>query len=226
MITFKKFLFEEKIEITEEEYFKNKDKVLENVVSKIKKDCQPWLKVAKENFYYRGINSLRNKSIFFTKLSVRQDRLPRDSHNELHKQWDMYFKEKFDFEYRSKSLFVSNKPLQASAYGKRYIVFPIGDIDYIFAPGLNDLLDGYAERFRNEMGQNPTSYIVNGYKLDFELTKKLMDQMGYIKNGDLPSNTGWSQEIMIKCNSYYALLFDMPNEIRNEMIKKLQELLK
>lgn len=225
MITFKKFLLEEKIEITEEEYFGNEDKILEDVVIKIRSECQPWLKVSKGNFYYRGIKSLNDKPVFFTKLSVRQDRIPKDSHPELHKQWDRYFKEEFGFEYRSKALFVSNKQTQAGAYGKRYIVFPIGDIEYIHAPGLNDLLDNYAENFKAEFGQNPTRHLNDGKKIEYETTKKLMDQMGYVKNDKLPSNQEWAQEIMIKCDSYYSLLFDMEYQARERLLKKLQDML-
>ena len=65
-------------------------------------------------------------------------------------------------------MFVSNKPSQASAYGKRYIVFPIGNIDYINAPGLKDLLDNYAERFRAEFGQKPTPHLNDGKKIEYE----------------------------------------------------------
>lgn len=226
MITFKNFLFEN---ISTEDYLNDEDDILiNNIIDKIKHDCQPWLKATSGKLFYRGINSLLGKQIFFTKLSVRQDRKNRNSRQELHNAWDKYFKEKFGFEYRSKGLFITNYEHQANLFGKLYIVFPIGEIEYIYSVKIHDLLDAFGSKFKNNVGIDINTYLdTNKYGTEFyDLVKENMDYFNYVKN--MPLNRKFhldGTEIMVKCSSYYAILYDLPYITQKNLEEKLTKAL-
>ncbi len=133
MTTFKQFLTEIEFDEAQQQ--------LEEVAELIKRDCQPWLKEAGKNLFYRGLDSKSSggylKPLFdtdlFLKGSVRNDRRPKDSPNWLHDALNDYFISKVGVPLRSASLFVAADYGLASNYGKTYMIFPIGNFNYAWS---------------------------------------------------------------------------------------------
>lgn len=133
MTTFKQFLTEIAFDEAQQQ--------LEEVAELIKRDCQPWLKEAGKNLFYRGLDSKSSggylKPLFdtdlFLKGSVRNDRSPKDSPNWLHDALNDYFISKVGVPLRSASLFIAADYGLASNYGKTYMIFPIGNFNYAWS---------------------------------------------------------------------------------------------
>ena len=133
MITFKKFLVEQK---------PNHEHVVK-FAELVKRDCQPFLKASGGAFFLRGLNP--NQSRGFTKKlfadsddnfligAVRNDRMPKDSPKWLHDALNQYFIKKTGIPVRSTSLFVSADRGIVEHYGTVYIVFPIGEFHYAWS---------------------------------------------------------------------------------------------
>jgi hypothetical protein len=125
---------------------------LQKIADIISRDCQPWLKQAKGNLAYRGVDVFGNSFLkqidvgaydTMFKGAVRTNREPKDSPLWLHNALNKYFTSKVGIPVRSNCLFIAGNFALASNYGLVYAVFPIGDINYTWSKYVADPTDTF-----------------------------------------------------------------------------------
>lgn len=161
----------------------------------IQKDCKPFLKDIRNarNFLYRGMKEQKN----FVKKKVRTDRSPMNTPEDLHELYDRYFKEKFGWNARSNAVFANGNSLEASQYGREFMIFPIGNYKFVWSPEVEDLFVNPITRGlkRSDERNNEGFY---------QKVKEELDSVNYTdKNMALAIRS--KNEIMIGTESYYAL---------------------
>lgn len=184
------------------------------VLELIKRDCAPFLEESKKaGFLYRGIqpdgedlhvNDSDGKKLVYIQKRVRQDRVPRDMPKPAHHALDDWFDKKFGIKARSQCVFAYGGELYPRGtikeYGDAHIIFPIGEMQYVWSPEIEDL-------FVSMEADEITSR---------EDVIRLVDESGYKSTG-LDEAMKFGNEIMIKCNKYYAF----PAEYKAELKKSL-----
>jgi hypothetical protein len=114
--------------------------VVDEIVSKLIKDCKPYLKVlAKSNFRYMIYRGTKHTYGTISKVKPRNDRTPKDMHKELHNILDNGFKKKFGWKARSEGVFVNPSQEMLVEYGLAYMFFPIGKFKFVWSPEIKDL---------------------------------------------------------------------------------------
>lgn len=113
---------------------------IKEILEKIKKDCQPFLKDLKkasplDDLLYSG----RKKSESAFKGTVRKNRNPKDTPLDVHNWLDNWFEENFGIKARSNSIITTGDSDVAKGYGNLYVIFPIGNYEIIWSPRINDL---------------------------------------------------------------------------------------
>lgn len=179
----------------------------ENLVAILERDCGPFLKQSKkQGLLYRGIKgSFSNKGttaegIKYAIKEVRTDRKPLHTTESHHEIIDAWFKKKFGFNARSESMFCFGDvgSDNIAQYGKKYIVFPIGDFKYVWSSEVRDLW----QDFDNQNVRDESDII------------DLLNDSEYTKAG-LGTAVSSNNEIMIKCEKYYAFPMSADKKIRN-----------
>lgn len=187
------------------------------VMDILRRDCGPYIKekALGENLW-RGMK----KDIGdFTKITPRKNRRPKDMPWELHEALDNAFKEEFGWKARSEAVFCSSSLYDAGFYGDIYIIYPIGKIKYVYSPVIPDIYTdmkraGFVEEV---LYKNPTpnriEQIADSY-IELYTDKNLKEGM---RRG---------VEILIKCNSYYALDFTFinPLDADKDYVKELEKI--
>jgi hypothetical protein len=105
----------------------------------IERDCQPFLKEARQIWFKRGTK--KNIKSNLRKFKARSDRQPKDTPRWLHNIFDEAFKKKFGWKARSEGVFASASTYQSEVYGKSYLIFPIGDFKFVYSHHVVDLFD-------------------------------------------------------------------------------------
>lgn len=203
MTTFKQFL-------TEDEQL-----TIEDIV----RDCKPFLEQWTTTPMWRGMQRLApHKSeiqigdspvnVSWMKKSVRSDRIPRNSWFQASEYVDDYFHEKIGWKPRSEGLFVTGSYSRADQYGLVYMIFPIGQFNFLWSPNINDLY----------------------YVLPEPHDVKLDDLFGYVNHilddakfqtTDLNSAIDHGVEITIHCKNYYAI--SIPHSKASDFCNALRE---
>ena len=213
MITFKKFLTEK--DNHQFLYYDStwSEAAIKDSVMIIKRDCGQYLREIKDPFNvraYRGIqiNTLGDHPVFLKK-DLRTDRHPKDTPKRVSGLMDDWFKKKFGIRFRSEAMFVTSKSYTASAFGHVYIVFPIGDYDYCWSKVYSDLTDDASDAVTNNVHRYPEEYkyLVDKYSnIKKEHLEEILEDGRYKFNkGLVEALTKTKSEVMIKCESYYAL---------------------
>lgn len=174
------------------------------MVELIRRDCKPWLEQSAGNLVYRG---MKNKARFIKK-KVRKDRRPLASPKLLHNYVEDKMKKMRLNARRTNSVFVSGSLAVAHGYGGTYggpyVIFPIGNFDFTWSPVMDDLFN-YLPRFWQDK-PSPDQYEI----LDSRIGKYIdHDLIGAIKS--------WN-EIMVKCDSYYAVEYSWYNTFFKHML--------
>jgi hypothetical protein len=103
----------------------------------ILRKCQPYIKqVGLENTLMRGLHPAVSE---FTINDCPVNRKPVDTPIYLHNIVDNWMLAKFGIRYRSNAVFATGSGSQASAYGHRYAVYPIGNFTFCWSPTVYDL---------------------------------------------------------------------------------------
>ena len=163
---------------------------LQDAIKIIKRDCKPFLEQFEGRFLFRGSNSFvtgKGPTKFFQKRSVRTDRKPMNTDDDIHKVTDDWFNEKFGIRGRSGAMFATGNFGEARAYGTVYCIFPIGDFKFVWSPVVKDLF--VAGRDINS-AKDAVPYL---------------DKAGY-RDTDFGKAIKSGKEIMIACKEYYMLL--------------------
>jgi hypothetical protein len=166
------------------------------IAALIFRDCKPFLEKidfagrGAEYYVYRG---LRTGVDVFAKLNVRKDRKPKDMPPEFHEALNDYLVKKFGIPYRSESIFVTSRRNDAASYGDVCYVFPIGDFTFIWDKIIDDPWIDLVDRNR---------WLGNYEVKDFVTYLEAHDSY---QDTDFIGAAISENEIMIACDSYYAI---------------------
>jgi hypothetical protein len=164
------------------------DKVGKKTAAYILKYCQPWLKAAKGQIAFRGIQY--DKSLAFTR-PVRPNRRPKDSPEETHEFFNKLITLAGGVANRNNSAFITTSEYTANIYGTRYVVFPVGQFDYTYAMSYYDWYeedDKIWEEFGSIMERQPTPKLLREIKKEIKVNKGLDQALRQ------------SREIMVRCD--------------------------
>jgi len=218
----------------------------EDVIAFIKANCKFILAEIRKtpaslkdyNFLYRGIKKSFNKDDSFIGDrnyfigTVRKDRRPKDLSIDLHVLFDNAFEEVFGWKARSQGLFTSGHKSDTSSYGRPYVVFPIGQFNFIYSKEITDLYTDLDNSLRNyniitkynlkiknkkklikmwdsydEDYQHRAQLRIQMLKQYPEIVKALVAQEYTDKN--LSEGLKAHNEIMINCDKYVAVYYDI-----------------
>ena len=178
----------------------------------IKHDCRPYLMENKHSLtelpLWRGMNSGKDGDNHahgkYQKRNVRLDgRIPRDAPQDVHDTLNYIFNKKYGAQYRN-ALFATGKKSNTYDYGQEFIIFPIGNYDYIWSEEVTDLWRKIATDLkiahassRTQMSQEQENALE---RMVYGLNYKKSNLEGAIASG---------HEIMMRCKSYYAIDFNI-----------------
>jgi hypothetical protein len=176
---------------------KKNEELKYDITEKLINDCSEFLEVLEKihnninNCLWRGSHR-GTKDI--DKFIPRIDRIPTDTAEWLHNEWDKMFKEKFGWKARSEGVFVTSRYSFASGFGNAaHLFFPFDGYKFIWSPNIEDM----------------TVAIGGGKHADDnrkrELIKKSIEEIKAYKNSDLEEAIESEHEIMFKCHSYYLV---------------------
>lgn len=193
---------------------------LDHAAKLIARDCKPFIKEVdgEPAVYplYRGMKEVTT----LKPIAVRKDRKPRNTPLGLHKVIDEWFNEHFGYRYRSNGLFCTGDMITTEFYGDLHIVFPIGNLSYVWSEKYMDLF--------TKMGHHPEIIKYND-KFDWE-SKELQNDIdaimsvGNYHDTNLTKAISEISEIMIGCDYYYAIPIDaLGGRYNKELPKNLYE---
>lgn len=178
------------------------------VLKYIKRDCKPFLKAIEpkphRNMIYRGYKSIES---WFLK-TTRADRKPKDIGEGLHNDFDMEFKKRFGYKARSESFFATGEDEEASMYGEVYTIFPVGDFKILWSPKITDLFADMGRIVGDSAKIKKYNGLLDHYKekgMEDQYQKKISEIVGTYRNDNLKGAIASLNEIMIKCDKYYAV---------------------
>lgn len=207
----------------------------EDMVGQLKRDCDPWLKLADETatkFIYRGVgdhSQLVKPEKELVKYPVISSswkdgvRRPRDTQVNVHEILNHYLKKWFGFPYREKALFAISSQSAAEGYtfnkgtkdyGNVCLVFPIGPVKFCYSKKFSDVSwwlsgpGGFQSDWTKEHPQTDYKDFDAWYHACLEATERfVMDRKNieYVENEDLQLAFEKRREIMIQCKNIYLL---------------------
>ena len=128
---------------------------VKGITEMLLRDCQPYLNEIGGNILlnrlYRGLTPTRLRQLFGKRDTRQHDRVPMNTRSEMHDRLNVWFNENYGHSYRN-GLFVTGDLKEANQYGKVYVIFPIGDFDFIWHKELNDLFTAMPRRKGVETG--------------------------------------------------------------------------
>lgn len=224
------------------------------VADYIKKDCQPFLQAGAPRLW-RGFTKVGGSMMRRIKNpaevnasyapafyigSVKNDRKPKDMPESVHAMLNKFFTKHVGVPLRSSSLFVTGDWRMAGGYGDPYVIFPIGEFHYAWAPSIGDAYhalaanttpDTWAGDFGKYMWKSAKELKIdiNGGEYDIDAYQRQL-QHTFDKYGDkiYKFDTGLDKavklkdmEIMLVCDKFYALeLSGMKLDDYNAIIQK------
>lgn len=181
----------------------------------LERDCGPFLSASKHRGLLRRgmkgkslgitktvIDPFTDKDLDFWENKVRKDRKPRDFSDEEHEELNNWFNENHGFKARSEAVFCFGDKARdyvTAEYGPLYFIFPIGEFEYVWSPNITDL---YVEALQNNIDHYPDD-ATEAEKEKYSPIELFMRNAGYRTTGFEKAVAG-SNEIMIKCDKYYA----------------------
>ena len=181
--------------------YKRWQESMKPAVEKIKRDCKPFLNEIGNDLSYAIYRGIKGSNAHAMTGRVRlQDRKPMGTGHEIHDYLNDYFTQAFGAPFRS-AMFVSGSANFAKDYGNLFLVFPVGEFEYIWSPHVTDLY--YLEDDMDEAlyGDQHEPEAGTGDVANFT---RLMKGMGYI-NTDLESAAESKNEIMVRCKFYHGI---------------------
>ena len=174
---------------------------------------------------FRGVGDYVELPMF-SKQTRWMRRNPVDTNRYIHNELNKYFDEAFGVEYRSESFFATGSEKIAENYGHTFLVFPIGHFKFIWSPIIEDAYSYFAQP--NPDGIHHMSDVlgkdISRHDDDFvdEIAEYLRKEHPY-KSTNLSEAITSRHEIMVHCDSYYALRYD--GRLPDEFTEKVLELL-
>lgn len=181
------------IELTESEP-KDRDEILKL----IKKDCKPFLQRIGNKIgtykLYRGLGFDSDNNNILRKKVRLHDRRPMSTAQIKHERYNEFFEVMFGEPFRN-SLFVSGNEDMAKFYGEPYVIFPIGDFDWVWSTAIEDIA--------MDITWANVGAWVNIPPGQKEVDEKL-GSLNYTINSNFLGAIESGNEIMIRCKEYYA----------------------
>lgn len=218
------FLMENPMSDQEMDDYLEYKKEMRKYANLIHKHCQPFLqqiKNPKDDILFRGMNINAD----FIKKNVRlSNRIPVDMPDDVHKKLNQYFTMKYGAPFRN-ALFVTGDYDIAIEYGNVYAIFPIGNFKFLWSEHVHDLLNAWNEY---DNGFDPETYDptdMHDVKQKEEYKQYLKQfyteilKAGY-KTKDLRKAIKSGHEIMLRCKSYYAVNYDIFDDVVSELNEK------
>lgn len=201
----------------------------------ISKKCMPylkeWIKYAKTTPNPEHLYSGRGVQLFFIEKTVRKNRRPKDTPDEIQKIVDDAFYKKFKVRPRSSSFFTTPIYTIAEDYGEVYAIFPQGNYKIIWSPDINDFFSDVIEEsplnlegsdefdeydWKIEWNTNynsiqdkfPNFEKYKEYKIDvnYKNSKKMLkDVIGTYIEGVFSKAIKSKNEIMLMANKIYGI---------------------
>jgi hypothetical protein len=227
MVSFKQFLLSEEV-ITDEE----------EMIERIKTECAPFLKeidfIVKPGIetasFITGVQVPRalwrgaSHDAALVKLSGKRTRHPSDTAPEMHELLVRHLTNQFGLPYRAMGVFCSTTTEQAAGYGDLFMVFPIGEYEYIYAPSIRDAyheldnhLQDYPKMWKeilSSMGKKASQYERDEiqepnwskwYELVYDYLEKTTPYTNVNLKQALNEFSEKGIEVVLKCDNYYAL---------------------
>lgn len=189
------------------------------IESKLLNDCMPFINEYRatnsENMFLRGANKTPTT---IDKLTIRKNRLPKDTIPDVHDLMNKIFKKEFGIKLRSESLFVTSDAKDADRFGNVSIVVPIGKYDIYWSPKVDDLTNKIPKYTTTNVLSS--KYFKQSNKQQ-QATLKQVEKL-FIKNvipsyrkGDLPHALSTGNEIMLVCKQVYVINMDYDNLVQD-----------
>lgn len=160
-----------------------RDKLAAKVAKYINKNCQPWLQQTSRGLFlaYRGFRRDPKHHLAFVK-AVRKDRVPRDTGSQRHMEFNHFIRRAGKVANRTNSVFLTSNRTHAGDFGEVFIVFPVGQFNYTWLPGVSDWTEDI---------------------IDIEAKYKIEDLKG--DDGTLEEALKRGAEIMVSCEKIVAV---------------------
>jgi len=189
-----------------------------NTATKVGNECRRFIDQTRPGqVIYRGMHVDGDDAIL--KKNVRLDaRMPADSTDDAHEFVNDYFREHYGAPFRN-AMFATGKAYWAASYGQPYIVYPVGEFDFIWSKTIKDLwvVSGSFRKQRmdyrryernvalgNEITANQATAPDLWAKAQEQYEKLVLSQYQLT---DLSKAIESGHEIMIRSKSYYAISF-------------------
>lgn len=186
---------------------------MDEIVSIIKKDCQPFLNEftnIQGNPVYRGTNK-NMKDTNIIKVRSRTKRKPKDIPPHLHELLDKLFLKHHGWKARSEGVFVTHHRGSASDYGWPALFFPKGKYQYLWNGDVEDLYPSLRTKVAYHVPEigNITAMNLTPEQIAIPKFVNLLDMLvsDYNKT-DFSRAIGTRHEAMFKCHDYYMVSFD------------------
>lgn len=128
------------------------DPEYDKAVDLIIKDCQPFLEQinykVKRLPLYRGLKQIKRddrgkfEEGLMLKRKVRKDRQPKDMSKQDVSIMDQVFVNHFGYPYRTQALFTTGSYNIADNYGQVFLIFPIGQFNFLWDKESGDMFEG------------------------------------------------------------------------------------
>ena len=118
----------------------------------LEKDCKEFIsQINKDQKLYRGSGrGLHQRIGSIEKRTVRKDRIPTDVNADMTEVGNLVSDILRSKANRNNSIFTTGSKKQAEAYGHPYIVFPIGNFDFLWSSETKDFLHIQGEVYTND----------------------------------------------------------------------------
>jgi len=184
------------------------DTEIDDIREKIKKDCQPYLRILRKGAPVLIRGNSQNLLNPLSKKQSHPDRKPKDMPKWLHDYCNVMLKKYLGWEVRN-GVSATTESWQAEGYGKACIILPIGKFTWAYVPGQWD--------FYNFLKHQFLDYAKKAHNVEYtdlkHLDKSEMTDGAWMMVDaaltDYQSERSWEQhsgEIMLGVKSYY--LFD------------------
>jgi len=193
-------------------------------MTNILRDCKPFLKdlnLRNYSFLFSG----RKRDTDWFEQKVRNDRKPKDLDKDLHLDFDNEFMKQHGWRARSNGLFCNGSESSAYEYGNTFMIFPKGQYKFLWCDNIGDLFI-YIQRetktpTMTQKGNVLYQHIYNNLansgehqpdgdfvdKVTKEYNKFITDTVKKYKSTNINAAIGSHNEIMLNCQTYYAVRY-------------------
>lgn len=171
-------------------------------LEKFESDCKPWLDMihgASQPAYHGAHVDIGEWTIKPMKHRTK----PRDTSVAQHDDANEFFMSKFGYPCRN-WFFTSGSLATAKLYGKPFTIFPVGEVNYLWSPVIEDFAV-QTEHFKHELAMQDRQMPFDKVReLAIDRMKEFIRQPGVWEfNKGIKQALKSGHEIMLDCKSFY-----------------------